>query len=169
MRKLHYLSNLRAKFPSAITMKKTLNLTLFLRHMGSLRTWHHSGILDREMDMYRSLQKKNVNIDIISHGGRDEYDFSARVPGMKILCNWTGLPGKIYERRAHLIHARHLLQSDVLVTADTTGIVTALRTNWAWQVPLVYRIDYHWSTLSRISSPKETRMIENIVGLEKKA
>ena len=120
------------------------------------------------MEMYRGLQEHNVNIDIISHGGPDEYDFSAQIPGMKILCNWTGLPGKVYERRAHLIHARRLLRSDVLVTADTTGIVTALRTNWAWQVPLVYRIDYHWSTLSRVSRPQETKLIENIVGLEKK-
>ena len=39
------------------------------------------------MEMYRGLQEHNVNIDIISHGGRDEYDFSDRISGMSILCN----------------------------------------------------------------------------------
>ncbi len=149
-------------------MRKTLNLTLFLRHMGSLRTWEDSGVLNREMEMYRALKEHNVNISIISHGGRDEYAFRDQLPGMMILSNWMGLPAPIYERRAHLIHARRLLQSDVLITADSTGIVSALRANWAWRIPLVYRMDYHWSALSRATNPQATLMIDNIIGLEKK-
>ena len=90
-------------------MRETLNLTLFLRHMGSLRTWDDSGILGREMEMYRALQEHKVRISIISHGGRDEYAFRGQLPGMTILPNWMGLPAPVYERRAHLIHARRLL------------------------------------------------------------
>ncbi len=149
-------------------MRESLNLTLFLRHMGSLRTWEDSGILSREMEMYRALQKHNVRVSIVSHGGRDEYAFRDQLPGMMILPNWMGLPAPVYERRAHLIHARRLLQSDVLITADSTGIVSTLRAHSAWRIPLVYRMSYHWSTLSRATNPQATLMIENIVGLEKK-
>lgn len=149
-------------------MRKTLNLTLFLRHMGSLRTWEDSGVLSREMEMYRALQEHNVRVSIISHGGRDERAFRDQLPGMMILPNLMELPGPVYERRAHVIHARRLLQSDVLITADSTAIVSALRANWAWRIPLVYRMDYHWSALARANNPQATLMINNIIGLEKK-
>ena len=105
-RRLHFAHNPPIERSAAVLMRESLNLTLFLRHMGSLRTWEDSGILSREMEMYRALQEHNVRVSIVSHGGRDERAFRDQLPGMMILSNWMGLPGPVYERRAHLIHAR---------------------------------------------------------------
>lgn len=144
-------------------------ITVFLGPGGALRKLDEIGILDREVAYYRALQDLGAEISFLSHGGREERGFASRMPGMRILCNWMGLPDRTYDRRVHQVHAWRLMQTNIVKSFDANGLVAALRANWAWQIPFVLRAGYLRSSLFQIANPKQTRLIERQRGLERKA
>ena len=107
-------------------------------------------------------------MSIVSYGGRDEYDFAKRIPGMKILCNWHGLPKRTYIRRIHQIHAQQLLAADLLKAHDPLGTMAARRASWAWQVPFIFRADYFWSRTMHAISPNDEKLIRHARNMETK-
>ncbi len=56
-----------------------------------------------------------------------EYEFAARLPGIRILCNWMGLLRKTYQRRLFQVHALPLLRSQIIKSHNTHGMLAALR------------------------------------------
>ena len=102
-------------------MPKPLKLTVFLDESASLLQMDTTGTLDRELAVYRELQKRGIQMSVVSYGGRDEFDFAKRISGMRILCNWLGLPKLTYIRRIHQIHAPPLLAADLLKAHESVG------------------------------------------------
>ena len=150
-------------------MPQPINLTLVLGYDATLAKLDEIGIFDREMAFFRLLQESGVNIQILSYGGKEELDYASRTSGMKILCNRAALPQQTYIRRIHQLHMLPLLRSDVLRTWQTSGLFTAHRASWAWQVPMVVRMDYFWSELTRIRQAPGSQDADRIAGIERKA
>ena len=150
-------------------VSQQLKITVFLGPGGALRKLDETGVLDRELTYYRALQELGTEICFLSHGGREERDFASHMPGMRILCNYMGLPVRTYDRRVHQVHAWRLLQSHVAKSFDANGLIAALRASWAWQMPFVLRMGYLPSSLFQIANPKQTRLIERQRGVERKA
>ena len=96
------------------------------------------------------------------------FDYQSYLPGMRILCNWMGLPQAVYARHFHQIHALRLIQSDLAITDNATAMVGALRVNWAWQIPYIYRAKYIESQMRLLQAPDNTDRYERIYGLEQK-
>ena len=112
------------------------------------------------------MQRLGAEIAIVSYGRRDEYEFLARLPGMRILCNWLGLPAKTYRRRLHQLHAPQLVQAQLVRTWNSPSLVEATRIAWAWGVPMVYRTDFLLSELRRRTFPDDADTIEKLEGME---
>ena len=150
-------------------MPQPISLTVVLGYESTLAKLDEIGIFDREMALLRHLQKRGFKIRILSYGGKEELDFASRIQGMGILCNRANLPRQTYIRRIHQLHMLPLLKSDVLRNWQTSGLVTAHRASWAWQTPLVLRMDYYWSQLARIRQPAGSSNADRIKGMERKA
>ena len=150
-------------------MPQSMNLTLVLGYDATLAKMDEIGMFDREMALFRRLQDRGVNIRILSYGGREELDYASRIAGMGILCNRVNLPRQTYIRRIHQLHMLPLLKSDVLRNWQSSGLFSAHRASWAWQVPMVLRMDYFWSELTRLRQAAGSPNADRIRGIERKA
>ena len=144
-------------------------LTVYLSQAATFGKMDGSGTLEQELALYRRLQDMGMRLQIFSHGGREEYGYAPRLGGMRILCNWLGLPYPIYARRGHLLHSRALLRSDFVMTHDTSALRSALRAEYAWQIPFVFRAGFHWSSNMRIGRPDDLDFIKLVDGMERRA
>ena len=149
-------------------MTRPLRLAYVLNHGDSLRRWDEAGLLQAQCTLARAFQAQDMRVHLVSFGGADERDYQSQLPGIKILCNGLGLPPKLYARRIHQLHARHLLPCDLVETADASALVPALRIAWAWQIPLVYKFLFVLSSLRRRTAPDDTRLIARYEGMEKR-
>ena len=149
-------------------MPKPLRLAAVLNHGDSLRQWERAGLLQVQSTLLREFQDRGMEITIVSFGGREELAFSERLGGMRILCNWMGLPDATYARRLHQIHARHLLSCQLVQTTDATGIIAAMRIAWSWQIPLVYRFGFVLSWTRRRTMPSDTATIKHLESSERR-
>lgn len=150
-------------------MTQSLNLTVVLGYESTLAKMDEIGTFDREMALLRRLQDSGVKIRILSYGGKEEHDYANRIKGMGILCNRANLPQQTYIRRIHQLHMLPLLKSDVLRTWQSSGLFSAHRASWAWQVPMILRMDYYWSELTRLRQAPGSPYADRIRGIERKA
>ena len=150
-------------------MSHSLNLTVVLGYESTLAKMDEVGSFDREMALLRRLQNGGVKIRILSYGGKEELDYTNRIKGMGILCNRANLPQQTYIRRIHQLHMLPLLKSDVLRTWQSSGLFSAHRASWAWQVPMIVRMDYFWSELTRLKQAPGSPNADRIRGIERKA
>ena len=150
-------------------MPQSMNLTIVLGYESTLAKLDEVGMFDREMALLRLLQARGVKIRILSYGGKEELDYANRIEGMGILCNRANLPQQTYIRRIHQLHALPLLRSDVLRNWQSSGLFSAHRASWAWQVPMILRMDYFWSELTRLRQAAGSPNADRIRGIERKA
>jgi glycosyltransferase involved in cell wall biosynthesis len=146
-----------------------MRLTVFLTHSLSLQTWHEQGIFDRELAIYRKLQDKGVEINLVSYGGRDEYDFSSQIPDMRILCNWIGWSEKRYTHRLHQLHGWRLWQSDVYKTNQLNGAQVAVRASKLWKRPLIVRFGFLWSAFAEQNHAPDSVWVQRIHRIQNEA
>ena len=133
-----------------------LTVTVFIDVLSSLRSWDALNVLERECQYYNALVEKGLRMNFISYGGRDEQDYASYMPRVRILSNWLGLPMRTYQRRVFQLHALPLLRSQIIRTHDTHAMLAALRAQWAWRVPFVFRMGYFWS-ISAAANPQSSQ------------
>jgi glycosyltransferase involved in cell wall biosynthesis len=146
-----------------------MRLTLFLTHSLSLQTWDEQGILDRELAIYRKLQAQGVDIQIVSYGGRDEYEFASRIPDMRILCNWIGWSEKRYTQRLHQLHGWRLWQGDIYKTNQLNGAQVAVRASQFWKRPLIVRFGFLWSAFAEQNHALDSAWVQRIHKIQNEA
>jgi glycosyltransferase involved in cell wall biosynthesis len=69
-----------------------MKLTLFFTEGVSLKTWSEVGMLDRELALYKALQKRNVEVSFVTYGDDSDLRFAPRLPGISIRANSAGMP-----------------------------------------------------------------------------
>ena len=148
---------------------KAPRLTVYLSQAATFGKMDASGTLEQELALYSRLQDLGMRLQIFSHGGREEFAYAPRLGGMRILCNWLGLPYPVYARRGHLLHSPALLRSDFVMTHDTSALRSALRAEYAWQIPFVFRAGFHWSSNMRVGRPDDLDFIKLVDGMERRA
>ena len=150
-------------------MSKPLQVTVFAGHETTLSSWDETGILERELRPYHRLQSSDIKINFVTYGGREELQYSQRMPGINILCNQYGLPAKTYLRRVHQVHGLALLRSQILKAHATTALISALRAHWAWQAPLIVRLSFDWTESARVKQPGNSALAKRVDDLERTA
>ncbi len=149
---------------------KPLTLTILHYRRFRLKSVATKGAgIHRIKALYSWLQDAGVRINLLTYGGREDLDYQSDLPGIRILCNWMELPEKTYAHRFHQLHAWRLLQSHLAITNDSSAITEALRLNWAWKIPFIYRVGYIWSPLHLVQHPGDREGYERIYQLEQRA
>jgi glycosyltransferase involved in cell wall biosynthesis len=123
-----------------------LTLTIFIEPGSSLKQFGAKGMLGRYYGYFQALCDLGMRIYLLSYAGRSELEYAPSSPDIKVLCNRFGLPDRTYWRRVHQLHALPLLRSDIIRSRNIHGVRAALRTHWAWGMPIVCRIDFLWTT-----------------------
>ena len=147
--------------------REPLTVTVFIDVRSSLRSWDALNVLGRESQYYNALVDKGLRINFISYGGRDEQDYAACMPGVRILSNWLGLPMRTYQRRVFQVHALALLRSQIIRTHNTHAMLAALRAHWAWSVPLVFRMKYFWTTSAEANPQSSAAYLQDARNYER--
>lgn len=151
------------------TRHHSLHLTLFFTAGVSLQTWDRTGMFEREVALYRSLQQQGVRVSFITYGNARDRDYAERLPGIRILCNRWRLPSVYYRRFIPLLHGFRLSTCTIIKTNQTNGADTALRAARLWRKPFIARCGYMWSDfVAREHGPdapvtRQTRALEQKV------
>jgi glycosyltransferase involved in cell wall biosynthesis len=119
-----------------------MHLTLFFTHDTSLRAWERSGMLEREVALYRKYVEKGVRVSFITYGRRDKKRYSEKLQGIDIHCNEFRLPLGLYTRMIPLLHGTALRQSNVIKSNQTPGALTALAAARRFNKPMLARCGY---------------------------
>lgn len=128
------------------TRGKPLTLTIFIEPGSSLKQFSAKGQLGRYYGYFQALCDLGMRINLLSYAGRSELEYAPSSPDIKVLCNSFGLSDRTYWRRVHQLHALPLLRSDVIRSREIHGIRAALRSHWAWGMPIICRMGFMWST-----------------------
>lgn len=75
-----------------------MKLNLFFTEGVSLQTWNEVGMLDRELAIYKALQKRGVEVGFVTYGDSRDLQFAARLPSISLRVNDLGLPIAKYKR-----------------------------------------------------------------------
>lgn len=119
-----------------------MHLVLFFTHDTSLRAWERSGMLEREVALYRKYVEKGVRVSFITYGRRDKKLYSEKLRGIEILCNEFRLPLGLYTRMIQFLHGKVLRQSSVIKSNQTPGALTALAAARRFNKPMLARCGY---------------------------
>jgi glycosyltransferase involved in cell wall biosynthesis len=119
-----------------------MHLVLFFTHDTSLRAWERSGMLEREVALYRKYIEKGVRVSFITYGRRDKQRYAEKLRGIEILCNEFRLPLGLYARLIPFLHGKVLRQSDVIKSNQTPGALTALAAARRYGKPMLARCGY---------------------------
>ena len=113
-----------------------MHLTLFFTRGNSLDQWHSSGSLEREILLYKALQRRGMQISFVTYGTSGEEQFTQSIPGIEILYNRWNLPLPVYEILIPWLHSKSLRKSDLFKTNQLKGAHTALIAGRMWKMPL---------------------------------
>ena len=119
-----------------------MHLLLFFTHDTSLRAWERSGMLEREVALYRKYIEKGMRVSFITYGRRDKQRYSKKLQGIDIHCNEFRLPLGLYTRLIPFLHGKVLRQSDVIKSNQTPGALAALAAARRYGKPMLARCGY---------------------------
>ena len=145
---------------------KKINLVLFLTLGGSLKQWSKEGILDRELALYKKLEKNNISTSIISFGDKTEEEILIKHPYIKVLYNKYNLHPRLYSYLIPLLFFEVLKKADLIKTNQFYGVHLAKRTASLFSKKLIIRQGYsfigHRSKENR-DNPKAIKVYERYV------
>jgi glycosyltransferase involved in cell wall biosynthesis len=115
----------------------------------SLVGWDRSGILKREIALYKRLGSKGYDISFITYGDNEDLNYINQLGGIKVLCNKWGLPKYLYNKYLHIIHRKHLKSCNIIKTNQMFGADIALKSAKLYDKPLINRMGYMWSDFTK--------------------
>ena len=145
-----------------------MRLTLFFTRGMSLRAWARSGLLNREVALYRRLTQNGWEVGFVTYGGQDDLALAGELAPIRILANTWGLSGWAYRLLLPWLHRAWLRDTDVIKANQTDGADQALRAARWHGRPLVARCGFPYAaTMARIYGP-DSAQAERGRGLEEK-
>jgi len=91
------------------------------------------------------MMRYGARVTFITYGNSKDRHYARRLPGVKICCNYLGLPQHHYERIIPWLHMRSLKNADILKTNQTMGAEIAVAAAKKWKKPLIARSGYQLS------------------------
>jgi len=122
--------------------EQTLHIALFFTTGISLQIWDQLGLFDREVALYRRLQRCGVTVSFVTYGDNLERKYASRLPGINILSNWWRLPINWYCCLLPLLHSARLRKVSLIKTNQLHGAVNAMRAARLWRKPCIARCGY---------------------------
>jgi len=78
--------------------REPISLVLFFTEGVSLSVWNEVGSLEREIALYKGMQKRGIQVSFVTYGDRSDLNYADQLDGIRIICNKWGLPQKWYVR-----------------------------------------------------------------------
>lgn len=104
------------------------NLALFMTQDVSLRSWDDTGLLARELALYRKLSARLASIRIVTHGDAGDLRYKKSLAPITITCNRLGLPPRIYRNVVRYATSRFWPRDTIVKTNQMAGADFALQT-----------------------------------------
>tara|TARA_B100000963_G_scaffold341699_1_gene341689 strand:+ start:37935 stop:39077 length:1143 start_codon:yes stop_codon:yes gene_type:complete len=125
--------------------KEKLNLVLFLTLGGSLKQWYNTGILERELALYKELKiKYNVSTSIISFGDKTEKQITNNYPYIKVYYNKLNLHPRLYNFLIPFLFFKVFRKASLIKTNQFYGVHLAKRVAKLYSKKLIIRQGYSY-------------------------
>ena len=149
-------------------MMDNISLSLFFTGGVSLQTWDQTGLLNRELAIYRHLRLQDIQTRLITYGHPIDKKYSKIVSPLKIITTpW--FPNSLKtSRRLMLKHFPSLYCSDVLKTNQILGSDVAVKIKKIFKKPLITRCGYLHSFFTQ-EHFQDRQVIDSAINLEAKA
>lgn len=124
-----------------------MRLLVFFSDRISFKEWRQSGIVRRELAIYRELQKIGVTISFITYGDHEDWQYADGWPKEQIHSNRWGLSLDLYRKLIPFLHMGVMWSSDIFKTNQMDGALVPHKASKLWKKPLIARGGYLWSEL----------------------
>jgi glycosyltransferase involved in cell wall biosynthesis len=145
-------------------------LALFFTAGVSLKTWHDTGMIEREVAIYNRLSRYFKQIYFFTYGNRDDLEF-----GHYLAENIRVIPARgvshfaLYSFLLPFIHRKILKNADIFKTNQMLGSWSAVIAKALYRKKLVVRTGYTWSFNYGREKPKSRLRISIIRNIERLA
>jgi glycosyltransferase involved in cell wall biosynthesis len=132
-----------------------MHLILFFTYGVSLKTWDKTGLIDREILLYKQLVEKGVKVLFVTYGDSSDYQYQEKLGEIEIV------PFYAYTKRPNLrvirfLHSfllpffllRKLRQADILKTNQVMGGWVPILSKLIYRKKLIIRCGYEWYRLT---------------------
>ncbi|MBF0289964.1 MAG: glycosyltransferase [SAR324 cluster bacterium] len=133
----------------------SVHLALFFTYGVSLKTWAETGLLEREVELYRELIQKGAQVTFITYGDETDYQYQEQLGPIQIIPYYAHCQVP-KSKELKLIHSvllplilRHFLQKvDLYKTNQMWGSWNAVIAKWLWRKKLIIRCGYEYYLFS---------------------
>lgn len=140
-----------------------MRITLFFTYGVSLKVWAESGLLQREVYLYRELMRKyNIEVQFITYGDSTDRQWEAELKGITLLPVYERLPILRYKLlsifQSILIpwyFRKEFKKTNILKTNQIWGSWVAVLVKWIFNKPLLVRCGYEAYQNSLIALKKD--------------
>lgn len=129
-----------------------MHLLVLFTYGISLRVWADKGLLEREIQLYKALSKKGVNVTFLTYGDNDDLEFKEVCSPVKILPVYSRLTRPKWKWLAFfqsflipLYLKESFKNSDILKTNQMLGSWVAILASKLYRKPLIVRTGFTWS------------------------
>ena len=153
----------------AVARPRCGKLVVFFTRGMSLEGWHHAGILEREIALYRELLSDPVDrLAFVTYGGTDDLKWAHTLPGLEVLPNRWKISPNLYSVLSPWLHRASLRDATVFKANQINGAWSAVLAKWLFGRPLIVRCGYLWADFTaHLGSTRlrrtVSRMIERVV------
>ena len=126
-----------------------MKIVLFFTYNVSLSRWAESGLLDREILLYKSLSKKGVDVLFITYGGSEDYEYQSSLDGIKIIPFYSIIKKPksllmeyMYSLFLPYVLRKELNEADIFKTNQIWGSWSAIIAKILFNKPLIVRCGF---------------------------
>ena len=126
-----------------------MNLILFFTYSVSLKTWAETGLIDREILLYKRLVDKGVRVTFITYGNEEDYNYQDKLGNIVIVpyYAYTKKPCQKIIRFFHsfllpfILHKK-IKQADIFKTNQMWGSWVAILSKLLYLKKIIVRCGY---------------------------
>lgn len=134
-------------------------MVLFFSRGISLDIWRDSGLLSREMSLYRRLSPHLDSIVFMTYGGKEDRAFIGKLNGVEVLHNRWNLPTDLFGLFAPFLYRSRMRSADIFKTNQINGWWVAGLAKFLYRKPLVVRCGYLLSLDQRRKGYRRLRVL----------
>jgi glycosyltransferase involved in cell wall biosynthesis len=128
-----------------------MNLTLFFTYGISLKIWAETGLIEREILLYKSLIEKGVDVAFVTYGDEEDYAYQEELSSIEIIpfYAYTKKPRKKITGLLHSLFLPFILRkkikrADIIKTNQMWGSWAAVLSKLFFKKRLVVRCGYEF-------------------------
>ncbi|ACF45408.1 glycosyl transferase group 1 [Prosthecochloris aestuarii DSM 271] len=145
-----------------------MKLTLFFSKNISLKKWQETGLLNREIALYRKHAENGIEPHCITYDTVIDEEIKQKISFISAHWNRLKLSKYLYYTLIPFLHWNHLKDTDIIKTNQISGSLPAIRAARIFRKPLIARCGYMLSEFAENKYGRRARRTGRALALEKK-